>query len=611
MWPETAVESEALLSWITRTANENVLPSAYTILRRAGLTYTAAVKVALSEDRYAPALAVTLGADVEQVRAKQLLRTVDDGFVDLGGVVLREDSLATGTRRFSPSTLARNGMNSSQSMMRSLPYCAESWEYLQDSCTECGQLQRWRNARDLTRCDACCADLGAQPGVMVDPALHEPLRQLAKLAGSSSINRAAVAKSVPSWLRTLSPGELLETTFAISRIVDPSIPHGFPAATSIDAQERLARAAARSWLLLNDGEPRLLSSLIGAARSNRASHSRLAAVIRGQARVAMLPAVSEVLNRLFGNIDLDTRSTTQNLMVKPAARLLGVTEGEVADARNRAILATRLGMRRGRVLYNLDRNEVEGLAAIRQARVGAYTFASELGLPTYAVEQMISAGMIDAHDHPWLIDRYGTPQLTHTLLQDVRAELRRKSVRYTALDNPLHLRVALRTVGGGPRPWPTIIGWMRTGALGFSLVGDRLGMEDARISARDLQLLSTLPIGRSRPTYTQADALEILHLTCKHGAALKCFRIPTEGRNWIVDGEMIGRAARDHLTYRELCARTGLAPRTLRDALLRLGAAEPASLGWERSHVEALVADGSLPIDPAAVIAGIKSASLT
>lgn len=459
MWPEEPVRGESLLGWITRTAHANVLPSSSVLLRQAGLPSMMGPGAVLRETRTAANLGRILGAPDEEVLARMLHAAPTDGFVRLGDVQFRVRDLTSRARRFSPSSLAETGTHMSVAMVRRLPFCARSWEYLRDACALCGQVQRWRSAGDQRRCDACCGDLTVQDPDQVHAGLRAALLPVARLADAGLSSRDATPASLPGPLLGLDRSELLELVLVLARIVDPALATEPPARLDLPTQRRTAEAVARGWELLL-GYPASIAEvaathLAGRRRSQgRHGTDHFSKIIRDTLRAHQLPGVRRALATLRDrNGMVQQPGAGPVIPAKEGAAALGIGGDELAAARDLKLLRTRIGFRTYLVAELLDAEEIEHLARVRRGRLGTASVGQAVGLPQYGVRQLMDTQVLTSDDHPWLIHRFGGPQMVQSDLDRLLDRLRAGACREDSLEDPVMLRVAAAGYGGGPKPW--------------------------------------------------------------------------------------------------------------------------------------------------------------
>lgn len=596
MWPLTPVPGESLLSWVARTARHNVHASPYTLLRRCGLAYESRPYAALDGDIDRVRLARALGAAVDEVSSRMFSRSDTAGFVMLDGVEVRRNDLITAVRRFSARSVDARKIHAGQAMYRMLPFCPESWEYLLDACSTCGQLQRWRHAWALDRCDGCSTPLSESRGAAVARSLRPALAALSRIIGPDRALRHGTLELLPPELRHLDPGAAIDLACSLALICDPRLPVDRPPRIDLRDQRRLASALAAAWRVMLEW-PVAFDDLVRRTVADSRAHTggrvgedrgvarqRLLNLLQSRDRVAKLPQIVRLMDRTLEAYGGGEDSAAPgNLLVKPAARRLGITEGEASRGRDEGLLVTRLGISNGRILLNFDAAEIERLEKVRRTRLGAYAVGSRLRIPTYAVERLVERSLLDVEDHPWLVERFGAAVITEDAVKSIQDRLVGMACSQGAIADRIELSMVMKRFGGGPKPWETVFGMLLTGSLRFCILGPQIDARTIFIGDADARRCLTLAPGAGRKTFSQADALEILNLLPKHGSALERLRTANDiSPKWEIDGAKLIRAAKRYVSYSELISRTGLYPRTIRESLLTLGCPPPGELGWLR-----------------------------
>jgi hypothetical protein len=278
--------------------------------------------------------------------------------------------------------------------------------------------------------------------------------------------------------------------------------------------------------------------------------------------------------------------------VKPAARLLGVTEGEVARARDAGRLGEVVAIHHGKLRMSLDREEIEELSEKRLDRISRHAAGELLGIPAYGVEQLVVSGHLDVQRHSWLLDRHGAPVL---LRRDVEA-LRDRIVAasFGAVTNPVTLSVAAKAFGGGPKPWAMIVCMLLAGRLDCAAAVESDGSLRIVVSAAAIPLVASLPVGAGRPIYSQLEAVEVLNLTAKHAAVLTDLRLAADvgSRNgWRLDGEAVDVIASSRASMAELMSRSCASQKTVASHLARCGVLPLDGFGFDRARALKVLAD--------------------
>lgn len=586
--PRPPLAGESLLSWCVRNAAENHLPGCYALLRRVGQDYLRTPLYAWSGDIDTAALAALLGSGEDEILRRRLAPCGTDGYVLLGGVRVRQADVLTRTRRFAPAALAADGVHMAASMVRSVPFCARTWQLLDDSCHACGKTQRWRHAADMRRCDHCGSDLSLQPATEIAEDLRGPLASVAALVGGSDAERDAALSRLPHALGHLDAGAALELAQQLALIADPGMPAEPPPRATPEEIARHCAAMAEAWTMMEGHPAAALGVIADHAYARRpdddAGRRRLLSVVAGYARTTLLPEVRAALRTVLDAITKEGNVPAGHLRVKPAAHLLGVTEGQMAEARDAGIVAQTVSLRSGRLLRTLDRAEVEELSSLRRRRIGHHAAAMMLGVPVYAIPQLVDAGALRADTHPWLVHRYGAPFITVEAVDELADRLR-ADPDLPAASGWQTLGDVMKAMGGGPKPWGAALSLVL--ADHSDHLGASVGARTIRLSPRLAQRIAALPPAEGLDGYCQMDAAEILNLNAKAAPALDRLREARSGTSWRIDGAALHALAREHVATAELMCRFGLSEKAVSRTLGHAGLRRRA-LGWIRREAEAI-----------------------
>jgi hypothetical protein len=271
--------------------------------------------------------------------------------------------------------------------------------------------------------------------------------------------------------------------------------------------------------------------------------------------------------------------------VKPSARLLGITEGSLAEARQRGELAITLALNRGGIRFGLAREEIVRLSNARRDRIGEHAAATMLSMPKYGVEQMIEMELLELEHHPWLTGRFGGPVLTREAVVSYVEHLRDSSV--AASEDDVALPLLMRRYGGGPKPWGMIHAMMKNGKIPFAIRASSDGRLDIAVPRSSAARLLALESGRGRAEYSQEEAFEILNLVSKHGARLAGLpRKSRMGNSWSLCGPSVEKMARELMSPGEAAARSGKPHKTIDLALRERGCFMRQRFWWCREEIE-------------------------
>lgn len=298
---------------------------------------------------------------------------------------------------------------------------------------------------------------------------------------------------------------------------------------------------------------------------------------------AVLPTpVRNALKEVLATISSSPgRVPPDQIGMREAALLTGQEERKLAAARRAGQLGTRICLRANRLLPTLDRREIETLNAFLHSRVGPEAASHRLGLPQYALHLIAREGLIRFADHPYVVAHYGPGQMDEAELVRFQDRLRDCATGID-LEDPVPLRKAARAIGGGAKPWGTIVRGLMTGGIPFGMGGD--GIDDIVISGLDAARIRTFPTCGEGVMplrcISQRDAVEILNLPLRH-ANLLGRSLKTGGSLRLPVADVL-ELARVRVTLAELCALTGIHGTRLEAMLEKDGCSRRDAMGWSR-----------------------------
>ncbi len=588
MWPLAPLPGESLLGFPARTAHHNLLPSGYTILRRAGHSDLQRSYATLMGDVDVDTIARALGVDVQEVLSRRLPAADAPGFVLLHGVMVRKEDIVTHHRRFAPSRLAHDGIHYASSMIKTLPFCPATWEYMRDTCTTCGRLQGWRGARDLRRCDECGERLADQGTDEVAEDLRAGLATVAGLLDADPATRRASLACLPPSLSHLSGGEAFELALTMLYIAHPEL--GIHRSVVIDADDQRAftRALADTARQLAEFPGPLLdgftSSLASGKRMASASHQRFARAISGKLRTGDHPIVTAAMRGAVSEVPGEGDPLVAGYY-DAAEAALGRSSRFIKSARAKGVFINRLVRAGARFRLGFDREELDELGAVHSDRLGVEKVAKDMQLPVYAVPQLADHDLLFVHRHAWWIDQFGMDQTTRAAAAALRNTLRCAASSPESVADPIQLSWAMRAFGGGPKPWGAALHALIEGRVPFMLTGPEQ-TNYIWISRADIDRCCPRKQGVGLAEYSQRDALDILN--CGGRSSQRLATIATTGlgsTTWRIPSEKLMPIATGCVTAAELSARIGLHANVIAKRLRAMKVPE-ALIGWNREMAE-------------------------
>ena len=480
--------------------------------------------------------------------------------------------------------------------LKTVPCCTEHWEYLVDACT-CGAIQRWQCADRLDRCDVCNAPLADSPTSQVDVGSREGLDFLIGLIDPDEDRRAAARSQLPPDLAGWDGGMIFELALAAM----PLTAEGYtldrgnqvPAKDMIRHAASLSQAAdiVRRWpdLLV----PKLLERVSDHAVSgHNVRYKGLAHYLSSLSSEILPSVVREEFTRAIAKITSAPGSVPHGQIgMREAATLTGQEEHKLADARRAGHLVTRVCLRANRLLPTLDRTEIEMLNDFLENRVGPDRASHRLHLPQYAIHQLGADDVLTLNEHPYVVAHYGEGQIHEAELARLQRRLQEGGSPADSIVDPVALHRAARAMGGGLKPWGTIIRDLLDGRIPYSIAGD--AVHRISISKRDAEALLRIDVsyetgGVRERHISQRDAAEILNLPFKHAHLLPASG--TLGGSHRIPMRQILHLARTRITLAELSARTGIHGTRLESRLERDDCPRHDALGWMRREALAKIA---------------------
>lgn len=615
LWGVSPIQTEGLMSLVTRTVTRNVLPSSHILLSQAGAAHANNPTAALLPELDEAMLAGILRQPMAEIARRRHPPRGDPGYVDFFGCSVRPDEFVFRRRRFGPTAVGRSAHARALWSLKTVPCCTEHWEYLIDACA-CGAIQRWQSADRLDRCDVCNAPLARVPAVEVEPDLREGLAFILGLIDPDEVRRAAARAMLPVALAGWDGGMILELALALM----PLTPDGYaprrgdppPAADQVAYATSLSRSAdlVRGW-------PATLVPALEHAVTHR---SRSRRNVRYTGVMDYLPALaSEVLpivvrsaiEEALAPISSAAGETPpEQIGMMEAAERLGRPLQLLAPARREGRLRTHICLRANRIFPTLDHAEVEYLREFGSSRISVEKASDSYDLPAYAMTLIADADRITPENHPFLVAHYGDPQLHAAEYLRFKDAVRAAAVRSSSdqpdqpdhrgpghdvagtrpsaqplgIADPVPLHRAARAIGGGLKPWGAILDRLLSGDIPFVIAGDRVGRieigRDDALALRNIDLASVKPSWLP-PTCSQRDALEILNLPGKHADLLKTFAGADD--DWEMSWDAILNLARTRITLTEMCARTGVQGVRLEKLMEDGGCPRLDRFGWLRA----------------------------
>lgn len=517
----------------------------------------------------------------------------------------------------SPRSMERSAYHRSLWMLKPLPFCVESWEFLTRACGMCGKELAWDNIENIVECGACGTDYRNFKGPQVCEGDRDTLAFLVgrinPLTSSSS-----TCEALPSELANLNSGELFELALLFAREwrTDPGPLR--PEAYHLKAHLWCKRLAEGVRTLLNFHE----TALDELRRSNRNTVAPQPLVrLQRAARRHSRPALREALTRLLSAAGEDHKSGVQRLRRNRTENAM-LSKGEAAARLriNRTALSELLGRgelnrseARGssRIHVWLFPTEVEALAERLKNNISVAVASKVLDAPVNAVEQLVAMGGIKTVNNPVYLQAKQGLRIDHASVILFKKELQDSTRKMLCSEEGwVKLHLGLRGVGGVEKPWgPVLLGNIR------GQLSDGLAMRQANfwdfsqllISYRDLRRhvighandpaklrfdRNSYPVGISE-TFSRVQAGNYLNCYAREFYWLLQSGHFGDGMNG--DGELPAAPIRafgcEFISSIEIGVRLGIPIRSVHVEMERRGVHRPFQIMfWRRGDVETLLA---------------------
>lgn len=459
-------DDETMASLLARATRCNVLGTTQIILREVGLALAHPGTVGQEIGCLTSRLADKIGCAVEAITARThgYIQGAT-GLVRYGDGVMRRSDLILDRRRVSPAALGRAPYGRAAWQCRHLPYDPETLEQLIDTCPTCGEGLRWSRAWGVEICEHCRADVLSAEPPRLDASHADAYRAFAALMSIVPADRAAARANFPPALAELSQPALLDLILGIGLALGPGhAAAGRRTLARLSDRDR-AEAACRGMVLIGDWPTRLRTAVVDAWRAAEpiGNGGTLLRALRalGDGRIfsdaqsmvvrAALPEAFEDKRRALGGMEAPV------VLARDITRMAGISSSDVSRLRDGRVLdfggATGRLRRHGQ--FRLD--QATDLAVRRRGSVPVTRLEQWLGLPRYAVEQLIASGDVEWEDHQGIVLLDATPRITAASFGDLPAKLSDAIVRAAPPPGSETLWMAARRSGGAPKAWGAIL----------------------------------------------------------------------------------------------------------------------------------------------------------
>jgi hypothetical protein len=528
--PVQPYADEAFASVVARATRANVLGSTQIILREVGLELAHPGTAGQEIGGRTHHLAQILGcSEVELQAIVHPYIDAEKRIVKWGPGTMRRSDLLLDRRRIAPEAVRAAPYVRADWLCRYLPYDPTTGEELLDTCPSCNNVLRWSRAWGIGSCENCREDISNVVQPKLPANLLEPYRRFAGLLSIVPEIRESARETLDQALSEIPQPILVDLilSLGIALGAEPK-PIGRARLRQLGNAEMAAAAAAgmeliEDWpnraqrrtrtLIEGRGEEGDRKDVIRAIRSlgsERAFHRQQVELFR-----EVLPEIFADTRRAVGLLDGPV------FLQWDICRQAGISSQEVRSLAEAGVLPVRVvsGDKRCNIQFSAD--EAEEFCQRRRASIPIETVASRLGLPIYAIEQLIDAELLEQELHPAVLLIDQQPRVTHASFELLRQRLANRFLPSDDRTGLITLQRLSRRFGGGLKAWDQVLGAIVSGEVTIYRAADRTGRSliDQVMCAPESFVVglsswsSNLRNGQPRQAQmSQRDASEVLNL---------------------------------------------------------------------------------------------------
>lgn len=595
--PLPIIPGESLDGYVSRVAADHHMPRLADITQIAGATASIRQHATFCDPNQLDVLTDCLGVDPEVLRLHAPQCTENPLAYNFFGTEVLRHQLQFAHRRFSPAGLMRSPHHRALWTLRFFPFCSETWEYLVDRCPNpsCRRRQFWRRTVGIELCDFCAEPLTRADAVPVPEELRPNLRMLLGLVHPDAAWREQTREQLPPKLVDIGGGDLLELACALSAVVDHRTcrPVRLRTLSLPLAETVIVPALARTWPLLSDW-PRSLENLMS-DRINRNAKGRgdgnygASCNFLSSVRYRELPpAVSSVITEFVGQC---REARARGLTVAEARKKSGGRSSALVAMRRAGDIPSVLTLFGQRLHVLFDKDAIERLAEVKRPRQRLHGAASQLGVPSYAIHELVHCGALESATLPpgcsdqLAVDQASLSQFIEELLG--RFHEFEKGYKFS-------LAELMMRIGGRPKPWANVLIAIQSGLLPATLkagnapLAKRIMLKDDGVLAKCM-FTDCVDKDWHNVSITKADAADILNLSVTNFGRYSEFLFgPGRDYQEILMDDVLRRAAQ-YVSTTELAHRLRIHHVAVRNLAFYRGVKIRSKGLFDRASVKALI----------------------
>lgn len=609
LWDGDIEDDESFLGYLTRRAAEHHLGVNAVVLGSVGLKLQHQGKALFDcTQEQAERLAVLLRADPHRLTDVICPVIGSDHTGDLvrwGGRTMRRRDIETRYRRLAPLAITERQRHRQPWLLRLLSHCPVSFERLIQQCPSCGRVLLWSRSKPIDRCDHedCIhwSESIETRGDLLPESMRREYARFAALLSSSSAVREKAERGLHPEIAQLANPDLVDLVSVLGLFSDSQENE---IGSEEDTTSRDAAVITRGIRAV-EAWPQALVDLTAQAITERLRRPELWSQMKWHTRGYRNPVIRDLLICTVPEL----RQSLKRVTIPNSPQVMLQTElvkrtGLRADQAGEVCRA--LAKKTDFILAKetmIDHALACDFISQLTTSVPIGTTANALHLPNYAIAQLIAGGFLEAPENPGIAALYPNGRVTKNSQLSLFARLVRLPVLAEGSRSTLPLSIASKIIGGGPKPWATILS-----AILSRVIPCWRSEPRARPTVRNLciQKVDLDNLRMLRPSagekhalpdmVSKTDAYELLNITTNKG---KWFEQSGElefrpsGRKHACPMTAVLAIAAARIYGPELSLRLSCSPNILEPKLQAAGIDKLACGGWDRnSALRAFGLDG-------------------
>jgi hypothetical protein len=419
-------------------------------------------------------LADCLGIKPAHIQLHSPLWSPDARMLNLFGTAIPRDFLQFSYRRFAPKALSMSAHHRGLWQVRHLPICTETWVYLEERCPNpnCRRRQVWRRTAGIDLCDYCAEPLTRAQAAPVPENMRDALAMLVGLIHHNPDKRRIARRHLPPELRDLGGGHLLELACALAQVIDQRVGSLLnQRSLCLDsARDIVVPTLAATWPFLA-GWPRAIEEHVadklntGGRNKGGSARKGFYEVLTNRSNPRWSPDVQNVLSQLFDRCRI---ARSRGVTIAELTKLTGADRQTLFETRKAGRLPIFLALDGIRLQVLVNREAVAAILARNRPRLRLVHAAEMLGVPTYAIRELVHVGLVEEIPVPPGRGDYLQLAVCRDGMYALRTKLKGRLAQSNTA-NSVRLAEAMRQIGGRPKPWARVLRAIADGELTASL----------------------------------------------------------------------------------------------------------------------------------------------